>query len=146
MSSDDLVKVIFELPEPDFDGIRGEGLWASPVGENLFELQNSPWHARTVNWLDVVEAVANKENEWPKFVRVAKRSGHRTIHLYILDAGQPKKQEILDECNRLGSTYEEADGRLYALDFAPNVDLHPTIKYLERLKSEDVADWRVNEA
>jgi hypothetical protein len=142
--TDGLVKVIFDLPEPDM-GTSGEGMWAAPVGENLYELRNSPWHARSVNWLDIVEAVPENENEWPKFVRVHRRSGHRTIHVYILDRGLGRKQEILDECNRLGSTYEESHGRLYALDFAPGIEVKPTIEYLEKLKVADIADWRIND-
>lgn len=144
-STDDLVRVVFELPEPDYDGTTGERLWATKVEEDLFELQNSPWHARTVNWLDVVEAVPDNDDEWPKFVKVVSRSGHRTIHLHLLENGRAIKQEILDRCNQLGATYEEADGRLYALDFAPGVDLAPAIQYFETLKSNDVADWRIND-
>lgn len=144
-SNDKLVKVVFELPEPDM-GVSGERMWAKPVGENLYELQNSPWHARNVNWLDVVKAIADNDNEWPKFVKVHRRSGHRTIHLFILESAESRKQEILDECNRLGSTYENADGHMYALDFEPKVDIEPTIKYLKKLKAKKVADWRVNDS
>jgi hypothetical protein len=139
-----LVKVHFDLPEPDM-GMSGESLWAAPVGVNLYELRNSPWHARNVNWLDVVEAIPRNEHEWPEFVRVYKRGGHRTIHIFILDAGTNRKQEVLDNCSRLGSTYEQMDDRFYALDFPPEVDTNPAIEYLEDLKARDVADWRINE-
>ncbi len=98
-----------------------------------------------MNWLDVVEAFPRNENEWPEFVRVHKRSGHRTIHVYILGAGGRRTQEVLDNCNRLGSTYEGMNDRMYALDFKPGVDVTPTIEYLESLKALDVADWRINE-
>ena len=126
-------------------GIGGESLWAFPAGVNLYELRNSPWHARNVNWLDVVEAIPRNENEWPEFVRVHKRSGHRTIHVYILDAGKGRTKEILDNFNRLGSTYEGMDDRMYALDFKSGIDVTPTIEYLESLKAQDAADWRINE-
>src|ERR1700693_510675 len=109
-------------------GIGGESLWAAPVGMNLYEVRNSPWHVRSVNWLDVVEAIPRNENEWPEFVRVHKRGGHRTIHLYILEAGESRKQEILDNCNRLGSTYENMDGKMYAYDCAPGIDFAPTVE------------------
>lgn len=143
-NENDLVKVHFDLAEPDM-GIGGESLWAAPLGMNLYELRNSPWHVRNVNWMDVVEAIPRNENEWPEFVRVHKRSGHRTIHVYILDAGKDRTKEILDNCNRLGSTYEGMDDRMYALDFKPGIDVTPTIEYLESLKAKDVADWRINE-
>jgi hypothetical protein len=140
----EFVKVHFELAEPD-SGISGESLWAAPLGENLYELQNSPWHVRNVNWLDVVEAIQRNDNEWPEFVRVHKRGGHRTIHLYILKAGKHLRQEILDECNRLGSTFENRDHSVHALDFPPGSDVAPAIEYLESLKAREIADWRINE-
>ncbi len=139
-----LVKVHFDLPEPDM-GMSGESLWAAPVGPNLYELQNSPWHVRNVNWLDIVEAIPRNEDEWPEFVRVHKRSGHRTIHIVILDAGRSRKQEVLDNCNRLGSTYENMDDRVYALDFAPGIDTAPAIEYLDDLRAQGIADWRINQ-
>ena len=142
--SDELVKVHFDLPEPDM-GVGGESLWAAPVGLHLYELRNSPWHVRTVNWLDVVEAVAAKDNEWPEFVRVHKRSGHRTVHIYVLEAGQAQKQEILDACNRLGATYENMNDKMFALDFPPEIRIEAAIDYLVKLKDEDLLDWRIND-
>jgi hypothetical protein len=139
-----LVKVHFELQEPEM-GVDGESLWAAPVGPNLYELQNSPWHVRTVNWLDVVEAVPEAENQWSEFLKVHKRSGHRTIHIYILDDGQSSRNEILQHCNDLGSTYEGMNDRMYALDFPPNIDINPAIKYFESLQEASLAEWRINE-
>jgi hypothetical protein len=144
LDKSDMVKVHFELPKPDM-GVSGESLWAAPVGTNLYELRNSPWHVRTVNWLDVVEAIPRNEDEWPEFIRVHRRSGHRTIHIYILEAGKSRRQEILDYCNRLGSTYEGMDETMYALDFPPGIQVNPTIEYLESLKTREMADWRINQ-
>jgi hypothetical protein len=139
-----LVKVHFELPEPEM-GIGGESLWAAQVGPNLYELRNSPWHVRTVNWLDVVEAVSEAENQLPEFVKVHKRSGHRTIHVYFLDDGQSRSDEILQRCNELGCTWEGMDDRMFALDFPPEFDVDPAIEYLELLQESSVANWRMNE-
>jgi len=139
-----LVKVHFDLQEPEM-GVGGESLWAAPVGPNLYELRNSPWHARNVNWLDVVEAVPKAEDQLPEFVRVHKRSGHRTIHIYILNDGQARKDEILRRCNELGSTWEGMDNKMYALDFPPGIDIDAAIEYLESLQEASVADWRMNE-
>jgi len=127
-------------------GIGGESLWAAPVGPNLYELRNSPWHVRTVNWLDVVEAVPEAEDQRPEFVRVHRRSGHRTIHVYILNDGQNRNDEILKQCNELGCTYEGMDNRMYALDSPPGIDINPAIEYLRSLREASVADWRMNES
>lgn len=98
-----------------------------------------------MNRLDVVEAIPRNEDEWPEFVRVHKRSGHRTIHVFILETGNSRKQEVLDKCNQLGSTYENMDGCVYALDFAPAVDVNSSISYLEHLQAQGIVDWRINE-
>lgn len=143
-ADDELVKVHFELAEPDM-GVAGESLWAAPLGDDLYELRNSPWHARTVNWLDVVMARPETEEEWPEFVRVHKRSGHRTIHLFILNAGQRRTEEFLQCCNELGATYENMDDRMYALDFPPGIDIAPAIDYVTSLQQQGVAGWRINE-
>ncbi len=139
-----LVKIHFTLKEPEM-GVGGESLWAAPLTGNLYELQNSPWHVRTVNWLDIVEAVSEAENQWPEFVRVNERSGHRTIHLYIFEEAQEARSEILDRCNQLGATYEGMDKRMYALDFAPEIELDPAIEYFESLQQRELATWRLNE-
>jgi hypothetical protein len=140
----ELTKVHFDLPEPEM-GVSGESLWAAPVGSNLYELRNSPWHVRKVNWLDIVEAVSRNEDEWPEFVRVHKRSGHRTIHIVVLKEGKSRTEEVLNRCNRLGSTYENMDGVLYALDFGPGVDTNPVIEYLDGLEAAGIIEWRMNE-
>lgn len=141
---DSLVKVHFELQEPEM-GVGGESLWAAPVGTNLYELRNSPWHVRAVNWLDVVEAIPESEDQLPEFVRVHRRGGHRTMHVYMLNDKQTTKDEILQRCNELGCTWEGMDNRMYALDFPPEVDIDPAIDYLESLQDANVVTWRLNE-
>jgi hypothetical protein len=139
-----LVKVHFDLPEPEM-GVGGESLWAAAVGPNLYELRNSPWHVRKVNWLDVIEAIPEAEDKLPEFVKVHKRSGHRTIHVYVFEAGQVNKQEFLEMCNQLGATYEGMDDKMYALDFEPEIDIAPAIEYLESLQNRELITWRLND-
>jgi hypothetical protein len=67
------------------------------------------------------------------------------MHVYIFDTGQSIKQEILDTCNRLGATYEGMNGNMYALDFAPEMDIDPAIEYLESLQEREMATWRLND-
>jgi hypothetical protein len=37
----EFVKIVVDLPTGDL-GIFGEGLWAKPIGGDLYEVQNSP--------------------------------------------------------------------------------------------------------
>ena len=142
--TDELVKVVVDLPENDM-GVGGEGLWAMPIGDDVYEIRNSPWHARNINWGDWVKAVAPSEDKWPQFVSIVKRSGHRTIHVYFLQDDQERKKEILQRINKLGAFYEEAFGKMYAVDCAPEVALDPIIEYLSPLKESEALDFRISE-
>jgi hypothetical protein len=141
---EELVRVVIELPEPDM-GVSGERVWAAPLGADLYEIRNSPWHSRQVNWGDVVKARARSDDQWPIFVEVVRRSGHRTMHVYILEEGQERRHEFLTKLNELGATYENANDKMYALDFEPDVNVQPVLAYLEPLKSKGLLDYRIND-
>jgi hypothetical protein len=143
-ATEEFVKVVVDLPEPDF-GVTGEGLWAVPLGDDVYEVRNSPWHARNINWGDWVRAVAASEDQWPTFKSVVKRSGHRTMHIFLPEAGRKRKQEILAEVNKLGAFYENADGKMYAVDCPPEVDIMPIVEYLDDLKEQEILDYRIND-
>jgi len=126
-------------------GVTGERVWAAPLGSDLYEIRNSPWHSREVNWGDVVEAKAKADDQWPMFVEIVRRGGHRTIHVYFLAAGQKRRREFLDRFNQLGASYENQNDKMYALDFEPGVNIEPALSCLEQLKAEGLLDYRTNE-
>lgn len=142
--TENLVKVVVDLPEPDA-GVSGERLWAFPLGGDVYEIRSSPWHARNINWGDWVKAVIESDDKWPTFISVVKRSGHRTMHIYLLEEGRERRDELLAEINRLGAFYENADSKMYAIDCAPEIDVVPVIGYLNELKRNGVLDFRVSE-
>ena len=132
---EELVKVVIELPEPDM-GVSGERVWAAPVGSDLYEIRNSPWHSRQVNWGDIVKARAEADDQWPIFIEVVRRSGHRTMRVHLLEKGREKQQELLAKFSELGATYENADSRMYALDFEPGVDVRPDFSVPRTAKNQ----------
>jgi hypothetical protein len=124
--------------------VSGEGLWTVALGEDLYEVRNSPWHSREINYLDVVKAIAPANDKNPVFVSVEKRSGHRTVQVVILKDGRPRKEEILAEFKRFGATYECAHDTMYALDFPPGVDWNPALDYLKELLQDNLVDHRTS--
>lgn len=44
-----------------------------------------------------------------------------------------------------GASYEHAAGKIYALDFQPNIDLDPAIRYLEGLQEQGLLVYRISE-
>ena len=63
--SDGTVKVRLSNADGDIETVR-----ASPVGNDLYRLENSPWYAYRVSWHDVVEARGPAPGGLPVFVRM----------------------------------------------------------------------------
>lgn len=142
-SKEDLVKVVIEIPEGEM-GVETERVCAVSRGNDLYEIRNSPWYARNVNWGDWVKAIAPSQKEWPVFESVVKRNGHRTIQIFFFEPGMQRATDILEEINRLGASYEQSGEKMYALDCAPGMDVDPLIAYLSEMKTIDALDFRTN--
>ena len=115
------------------DGENVETLWAERVGADLYRLDNSPFWAYGVSWLDVVEAHADADGQLV-MSRVAQKGGHRTVRI-IFDAGVDESLEakaVLDGVVALGASYEGMNPRYLAIDIPPGVDLMSVAHYLTR--------------
>jgi hypothetical protein len=135
-----LVKVVVELNDPD--GKTGsERVWALPVGDDVYEIRNSPWYARNINWGDWVKAIAPDQDSWPVFEAVVKRSGHRTIQLSISPDGVQRRDEILAGVKKMGASYENNDDAFYAWDCSPEVSVIPITTYLDQLKAHGLVEY-----
>lgn len=81
MSSAQLVKIHFTLDRNDWHGHRGESLWAKPVAGSRYELQNSPFFATGVSYLDIVEC--HQADDTLEFAKVVSRGGHSTFMVLV---------------------------------------------------------------
>ena len=132
-----MVKVGLRAPGGEF-----ETMWATPVGENRYRLENSPFFAYGVSWQDVVEAVPEPDNEseLPVMVAVVTKGGHRTVRLILVPGvdADPDQAKVLDALIALGCTYEGYNPRYFSLDLAPEMDMGPVVEYLigEKLEWE----------
>jgi hypothetical protein len=122
-----MVKVAFR----DSEGLV-ETLWATPLGRHRYRLENSPFLAYGVSWLDVVEARAPVKGEFLAFVRVVKKSGNRTIRI-IFKPGVDKSRKamaVLEKLVSIGCSYEGANPGYIAVNIPPKVDLSVVCKYV----------------
>jgi hypothetical protein len=118
-----MVKVMLRSPDGDV-----ETLWATPVGEGHFRLENSPFFAYGVSWLDVVEAEPD-ESGFLAMTGVVEKAGHRTVRV-ILEGKLDVTIEDLPIWPRLqefGCTYEGLNRRYLALDLPPGTDLQRVV-------------------
>src|SRR5262249_4817112 len=78
---DELTKVHVELPNHGATG--GESLWAKPLGDDLYQLDNVPFHAYGLNYGDVVRATEDSPELKPEIREVVRPSGHQTIRVFF---------------------------------------------------------------
>jgi hypothetical protein len=116
---------------PDNDG-NVERLWATPLGNNQYRLENSAFYAYRVSWLDIVEAQPTAPDEWPTFIRVIEKSGHRTVRL-ILDPPaneSAESQHILETLAAMKCSYEGATQSYFVIDIPADADFDAVRDYL----------------
>jgi len=126
-----MVKIDFELDPQDWHGSPHEGLWAEPVSDTknsaVFQLKNSPFYARGVSFLDIVEAYPAGVVGRFKFDRVIQKSGHSTYRLMV-DKMNGEFPVWWSRLENLGCTYESThfgpQKLLYSVDVPEMSDIH----------------------
>ena len=123
----DLVRVRFKLAidEDGWPPVASEGLWAEPLGDGTYRIDNTPWFSRNLAADDVIRAVADDDGVLWATEKV-EWSGRLTIRVIPFPEGPLRgdMQAVLDAFEPLGVTGEGIDQyRIIALDVPPDVDL-----------------------
>lgn len=124
-------KVLFRVPAEDGSD-HVETLWATALGRDMYVLDNSPFHAYSVSWEDVVHAPFDPAAGFPTFERVIKKSGHRTLRIVFDPPVQDGNESdvVLQGLVALGCTYQGANRRYMAIDLPPGVRMDDVRQYL----------------
>jgi Domain of unknown function (DUF4265) len=111
---------------------NSETLWATPLGRHRYRLENCPFFAYGVSWRDVVEARPPAKRELPLFVRVTKKSGHRTVRVILKPPADKSRKSagVLKKLVQMGCSFEGADHAYIAIDIPPKVKLTSVAEYL----------------
>ena len=141
MSNETLAKVLFPPPPGESSG---ETLWAKPLGDHLFQLDNTPWFARGCALDDVVRC-EEAAGELPRFVEVVRPSGNRTLRVFVPEgpAREKTKKEVFDFLKDRGYIFEgfgEGKG-LIAITVPPAVDLSQLLGYLRGKEERGDLEW-----
>ncbi|MEQ8415841.1 MAG: DUF4265 domain-containing protein [Imperialibacter sp.] len=137
MTEDGLVKLHIELPK--HWAIGGESLWAEPLGNDLFKIQNVPFYAYGLNYCDTVVATPDSKDSAPEIRKLVEAGGHRTLRLYFnQEIGRAHQEEILKSLLTFGATCERADARLVAIDIKPNGDYLAVFNELETYLEKEI--------
>jgi hypothetical protein len=146
-NSEQLTKVYIDLSGDLLgrSGMGGESFWAKPHGNDHYELRNSPFEARNLNFLDVVRAVPDAPGEKPRILEVVRRSGHRTI--WVTFPGSSNTHEpanLLKELNRLHAFYEGASDYFFAVDVEPEGDYQAVCEQLSIWEQQGILEFESN--
>jgi len=145
MSSDeDLTKIVVDLPNHWATG--GEGMWAKPLGKDLYEIRNVPFHAYGLNFGDVVRAVEPAPDKKPVVSELVRRSGHRTLRvLFSESVADGARVELLQSLEGLKASFERATGRHFAIDIEPEGDYNAACDRLAAWEAEGLLGYETCE-
>jgi hypothetical protein len=145
MTDRSLTKVLVDLPH--HWATSGESMWARALGDDLFELHNSPFYAYDLNYLDIVRAITDGRESKPLVKEVVRRSGHRTLRvLFLTDTVESQRLLLLKGLNRFGVTWEGSDRKLFSLDVPPNGDYQATCNQLGEWEQAGHLEYETCEA
>jgi hypothetical protein len=116
-----------------------ETLWAKPIDENLYQLDNSPFFAYGVSWQDVIEARVGDDHVL-EYVRCVKKSGNRTVRLIFQGYRNTDSlaEEFLTALRNLGCSYEGMQPSMISVNVPPSVHLEVVTEYL---KNQSGIQW-----
>ncbi|MEL6972176.1 MAG: DUF4265 domain-containing protein [Bacteroidota bacterium] len=145
MREDGLVKIHIDLPH--HWATSGEAMWATPLGNDLFLIENIPFHAYGLNFHDIVRATPDSSDQIPEIRELVQPGGHRTFRVFFHNHISRKKQEeVLDSLKDLTISYERANRIYFSLDMQPGGNYQAIFAALEELTEKNILEFETCEA
>ena len=142
--SDAPVKIYVDLPE--HWAVGGESMWANPLGDDLYEIVNVPFHVYGINYGDVVRARAEAPDLKRQVIEVVERRGHHTLRMLFADEVGPEQQRaVLQRIEASGATYERANERHIAIDVPPETSYGTVVDLLYAFEEEGTLEYETCE-
>jgi Domain of unknown function (DUF4265) len=134
------IKVILHLDPDSWHGTSTEGIWTrlvQPLGDKtnvkaIVEVDNIPFHSKSVSLGD--KLCLDFNSGIPMIDAIVERGGHSTYRI-VVEKENSNASSLLDTIKAMGCDWEWAEfneGKLYALDIPPEVDIDDVYKILEK--------------
>jgi hypothetical protein len=122
-------------------------MWAVELGDDLYELRNSPFHAYDLNFGDVVYATADSPDLKPEVRRVVRRSGNQTLRvLFAKGQSEEAMLSLVQSLKAHGVSFEGGNKRYFALDLQPEADIRKVREILDEWEARGLAHYETCEA
>ncbi|AHM59309.1 hypothetical protein D770_05210 [Flammeovirgaceae bacterium 311] len=140
-----LEKIHIDLP--NHWAIGGESMWAEPLGNDLYKIENVPFYAYGLNYQDIVRATPEPDEQIPEIRELIESGGHRTFRiLFKKEVDKEQQEKILDSFRELHVTYERANKTYVALDMKPEGDYQSIFDKLDEYEKQNVLGFETCEA
>lgn len=144
MDEEGLEKIHIDLP--NHWAIGGESMWAEPLGNDLYKIENIPFYAYGLNFQDIVRATSDSDELKPEIRELIKPSGHRTFRLFFKkEVTREQQEEILETFRELHVSYERANEIYIALDLKPEGDYQAVFDKLDEYEKQKVLGFETCE-
>ena len=124
--------------EGGYPPVDTEGIWAIPLQDGLYRIQNVPFYACDLSRDDVVSVrYDDEQNLW--FDKLMTASSNSTFRVIVHDASQ--LELLRKRSSALGCETEvNRKQRLIAIDILSSVRIEPLLNHLMSLRDQKIAD------
>lgn len=145
MHEEALVKIHIDLPH--HWAIGGEAFWATPLGNDLYRIENVPFYAYGLNFHDIVKATPESNETIPEIRELIEASGHRTFRVFFeKEVDQEQQIELLNSLRELNISYERANAIYFSLDMAPEGNYQAVFDQLDAWEQRGLLGFETCEA
>lgn len=120
--------------------LNKEVLWAEPLGDKLYRLDNVPFYAFSLNVHDIV-CCEQSEDDIPVFSELVKPSGYKTLRVIFCDeTSEEDCIDIIHELHQQGIHDEKFYFKCYGFVVEPSQNYEAVCNYV-RIKEEEGYLW-----
>ncbi|RDV27358.1 DUF4265 domain-containing protein [Alteromonas aestuariivivens] len=136
MSNEGLVKVHVSLPNHWMIG--GESMWAEPLGNDIYRLENVPFFSYSLNFKDEVKAYSDDDGVL-EITDVVARSGNRTLRIIFDKSIDRQKQEYyIEQIRDLDCSLERWDETYLAINVRKSAHYLDVIDHFDIWNEKDI--------
>ena len=135
------VKICYEFQADDEGNtFPDEIVWAKPLGDNLYKVENVPENIEELNLHDVVKC-KEESNQLPVIVEVVRRSGNRTLRVEFKEETSAENAvDVIMKLREKQVLYEKASARRYMFNIEPSTN-YENIRDFLKSKEEEGLLW-----
>ncbi|UXZ45556.1 DUF4265 domain-containing protein [Pseudomonas soli] len=124
----------------DYPPVSSEGVWAEPLDDGTFRVDNIPFYSRDACLDDRVSAARGTDGEW-LFQRVELDSGNSTLRIVFFDQGVPAIETVLEGLQNLGCGWEGMNRRFFSINVPATVSFDAVLERLDPLAEREWLDY-----